>query len=53
MESGVAGRLVTFLEFLLLQDLGDDRWPFDEDYVRMKDDAITSVEPQRLLPRMT
>lgn len=46
----VASRLVTFLEFLLLEDLGEDRWPFDEQFMRLKDPQIFLVDPRRLLP---
>jgi cell wall assembly regulator SMI1 len=46
----VGSSLARFLRFLLLSDLGDRRWPFDEAYVSAEDPAILAVEPDTLLP---
>ncbi|HEY0693985.1 MAG TPA: SMI1/KNR4 family protein [Kribbella sp.] len=46
----VASSLERFLRFLLLADLGDRRWPFDEEHVSAEDPAIVAVGPASLLP---
>jgi hypothetical protein len=46
----VASSLGRFLRFLLESDLGDRRWPFDEEYVTAEDPAIGAVDPPTLLP---
>jgi cell wall assembly regulator SMI1 len=46
----VASSLERFLRFLLLADLGDRRWPFDETHVSAVDPALPAVDPPNLLP---
>lgn len=46
----VGSSLERFLRFLLPAELGDRRWPFDQEYVSAEDPAITAVDPAVLLP---
>ena len=46
----VSSSLGRFLRLLLLADLGDRRWPFDEAHVSAADPAILAVDPSELLP---
>jgi cell wall assembly regulator SMI1 len=46
----VASSLDRFLRFLLRAELGDRRWPFDEEYVSAEDPEILAVDPAVLLP---
>jgi hypothetical protein len=45
----VGSSIPRFLIFLLEDDLGEERWPFDPAYVLARDPDIASVDP-RCLP---